>query len=147
MKLSHSKLILISGLAWLAIGIYLLQLGLRLLLGADSHQPMVDTIAYYLGTREIAVLCLIVIGLYVGYFKGRYVLAKSARRGVSRIAALPNPSHIKLIYSKQYYFLLGGMVLLGISIKFLGLNTDVRGLVDVIIGSALINGAVTYFRS
>jgi hypothetical protein len=38
------------------------------------------------------------------------------------------------------------MVLLGLVIRFLPIPIDARGLVDVAIGSALINGAMLYFR-
>jgi len=153
MKFSHSKLIIFSGLVWLGVGTYLLQLGLGLLLGdfqasstASNHLPVVNALAQYVGGMEVAAIVLLIVALYIGYFKGRYVLGKSAKRGADRIATLSNPAHIKQIYSAKYYILLGGMILLGMSIKFLGLSNDIRGVVDVIIGTALINGAMIYFR-
>ena len=39
------------------------------------------------------------------------------------------------------------MVGLGALIKVLNLPLDVRGAIDIVIGSALINGAMIYFRS
>jgi len=153
MKLSHSKLIVISGLVWFAIGVYLLQLGLNLLLGgvqypdlSESPYPLLKALAPYVGSIETAVLALVAVALYIGYLKGRYVLGKSAQKGVDRIRSFENPAPLHQIYSKKYYILLGGMVALGISIKYLGLSNDVRGFIDAIIGSALINGAVIYFR-
>ena len=154
MKLSHTKIIVISGLIWMAIGVYLLQLGLGLLLTGlhpsasqpAAHLPMVQAIALYVGGMETAALLLVIVALYIGYFKGRYVLGKSAQRGVDRILTFPNPMPLQSIYSPKYYILLGGIIALGMSIKFLGLNNDIRGLVDVIIGSALVNGAMIYFR-
>ncbi|MEI8365823.1 MAG: hypothetical protein WCF65_05325 [Parachlamydiaceae bacterium] len=155
MKLSHSKLITLSGLVWFAIGVYLLQLGLTLIFGNfhmpaelfQHHLPFIHALMGYIGGKEIAAILLVIIALYAGYLKGRYVLGKSAQRGIDRIGTLPNPSHIKTIYAPAYYLLLGGMVVLGISIKYMGLSNDVRGLIDVIIGSALINGAMIYFRA
>ena len=152
MKLSHSKLMMISGLVWFGIGVYLLQLGLNLLIGglqnsdASSHYPLLKTLAPYAGSIEAAILVLVVVALFIGYFKGRYVLGKSAQKGADRIRSFPNPAPLQHIYSPKYYLLLGGMVALGISIKYLGLSNDVRGLIDAIIGSALINGAMIYFR-
>lgn len=153
MKLSHAKLITISGLIWFGIGVYLLQLGLNLLIGgvqspdfSTSNYPLLRTISPYVGSIETAAIVLVVVALFVGYFKGRYVLGKSAQRGAERIRSFSNPAPLQHIYSAKYYILLGSMVALGISIKYLGLSNDVRGLIDAIIGSALINGAMIYFR-
>lgn len=153
MKLSHVKLIVISGFVWFAIGFYLLQLGLNLLLGNLSQDivlgqsyPFVAIISNFLGNAENATIFLLVVALFIGYLKGRHVLGKSAKRGVERIQTLPNPASLASIYSAKYYVLLAVMIGLGISIKYLGLSNDVRGFIDAIIGSALINGAMVYFR-
>ena len=152
MKFSHTTLIVISGFVWLLVGVFLLQLGLSLLL-SDFQTPSMQNnqvtwvrmLAQHVGSIEVASVILVVVALYIGYFKGRFVLGKSARRGVARIATLSNPAPITQIYSAKYYILLGGMVALGISIKYMGLNNDLRGFIDIIIGSALINGAMIYF--
>lgn len=153
MKLSHAKLIMISGLVWFGIGVYLLQLGLNLLLGGVQNPeistkgyPLLTTLSHYLGSLRTTALILVVFALFVGYIKGRYVLGKSAQRGVDRIRSFANPAPLQHIYSGKYYILLGGMVALGISIKYIGLSNDIRGVIDAIIGSALINGAMIYFR-
>lgn len=154
-KVSHATMIVLSGLIWLIVGALLLKLGLGLLVGViqpdymvlPSHYPVITLLTPYLGSKENGVLLLIAGSLYLGYIKGRYVLGKSAHRGVARIRAFPNPTLLSNIYSAKYYILLGAMVALGMSIKFLGIPNDVRGFVDVAIGSALINGAIIYFRS
>lgn len=153
LKLSHTALIAISGLVWLAIGVFLLSLGLNLIvastqpefLAIEKQYPILATLEPYFGIEQAA-LFLIVACLFVGYAKGRYVLGKSARRGVARILTFPNPTSLANIYSMPYLLLIGGMVGLGMSIKYFGLPNDVRGAVDVAIGSALINGAMIYFR-
>lgn len=149
MKLNHKKLIVIAGLVWLAIGIYLLQLGLKFLNGGlndSDHMPLLHWIAGYVGGKESAILILVLIAAYLGYFKGRFVLGKSAKRGVAHILSLKEPAPIHRIYNLRSYLIIGIMVALGISIKFMGLNHDVRGVVDILIGSALVNGAMVYFR-
>lgn len=151
MKLSHKTLVIISGMVWLAIGTYLLYIGLNLLANntvhVDPHNyPLLLSLKPYAGTIENAALVLVVLGLAIGYYKGRYVLGKSAHGGVARIMAMPNPAQLSKIYSPKYYVLIAAMIGLGLSIKYLGVNNDIRGLVDVIIGSALINGALIYFR-
>lgn len=155
LKLSHAKMVFISGLVWFGVGVYLLQLGLNLLVsGVNSpiedtslNYPLLHFISQHVGSIETAAIFLIVCALFVGYFKGRYVLGKSANRGVARIQTFPNPMNLSDIYSAKYYVLLGVMILLGISLKFFGLNNDIRGWVDAAIGSALINGALIYFRA
>lgn len=151
MKLSHKTLIVISGLIWFVIGIYLLRLGLNLLFQnladttADSY-PLIATLKPYFGSVENVAMLLLVFALFIGFLKGRYVLGKSAQRGVDRIKTFPNPTSITNIYSAKYYILLGAMIALGISIKYFGLYPDIRGVIDAIIGSALINGAMIYFK-
>lgn len=149
MKLSHTKLIVLSGIVWFAIGAYLLNLGLNLLIGSiagTESTPLLTFLSPFMGTLQTAALTLIIAALAIGYFKGRYVLGKSAKRGVDRIRSFPNPAPLSKIYSGKYYLLLGSMVALGISIKYMGLSNDVRGFIDAAIGAALINGAMIYFR-
>lgn len=147
----HTTLIALSGLIWFAIGVYLLQLGLHFLLESTyavsyENYPLINFLKTYSGTVESAVLVLVACGLLIGYMKGKYVLGKSAQKGVERIRSFPNPTSLKNIYSLKYYILLALMIGLGMSVKYLGFAKDVRGLVDVAIGSALVNGAMCYFR-
>lgn len=149
LKLSHQVLVIISGLIWFAIGFYLLQLGLGLLLATlqtNGHYPLISVLKNYFGGPEGSILLIVSVSLAIGYFKGRHVLGKSAHRGVQRILTFPNPTSIGNIYSPKYYILLGCMVALGMSVKYFGFSHDIRGFVDVTIGAALINGAVIYFR-
>lgn len=153
MKCSHKNLIILSGLIWFGAGFYLLQLGLSLLLSdlngtafSAENYPLIHMVSSYIGSGETAALILVTLALFIGYLKGSYVLGKSAHRGVARILEFPNPAPLSRIYSAKYYVLLGLMMAMGVSIKYLGLNNDVRGFIDAIIGSALINGSMIYFR-
>lgn len=150
-KLSHSALIALSGLIWLLIGFMLLSMGINFIVGSILNEnlvtmsrPFLDAIAPYVGGREEAALTLVLLGLAIGFMKGRVVLSKTVARTVARILTMPNPAPLSKIYPKSYYFLLGGMVLLGFLVRFL--TNDIRGFVDVAIGAALINGAMLYFR-
>lgn len=152
LKVSHATLITISGAIWLGVGLMLLRIGVNLLLppatqeAEQFHLPLVQSLAPYLGGLRGALVGLLFLALVVGYLKGRFVLGKSARKGVERILAFPNPVSILQIYSPKYFILLAGMVLLGISIKYMGLPNDIRGAIDVTIGIALLTGALIYFR-
>jgi hypothetical protein len=148
-KVNHQIMILISGLVWLAIGCFLLPLGLNFIVeslledNASAH-PLLSFFSSYVGGLEQAALILVAVSLSIGFLKGRYVFAKSVTRSVNRILSLPNPAPITQIYAWHYYILLGSMVFLGILVRYL--SNDIRGVVDVTIGAALINGAALYFR-
>lgn len=155
-KLSHSKLIFISGLIWVFVGWMLMRLGLSLLMGesltsslaseqVEGSHPLLALLIPSFGING-AVLTLLVIALVIGYMKGKFVLGKSAKRGVDRILSFPEPTSIFNIYSPMYYALLGGMMFLGISIKYLGIPHDIRGMIDVAVGMALLKGGTLYFR-
>lgn len=154
LKMSHKAIIIFSGSIWLAVGCFLLPLGLNFLLQAvqnaniyaENNYPLLNLFSSFTSTAENAAIVLITICMLIGYSKGRYVLGKSAIKGVHRIRSFPNPMELKNIYSPKYYILLGTMICIGMSMKYLGIPTDVRGLVDIAIGAALINGAMVYFR-
>jgi hypothetical protein len=144
----------LSGLVWLTVGVSLLMMGLNFLMeganaevtSADSF-PLLNSMRGVLGSVEQGVVVLVALGLIIGYFKGKFVLGKSAKQGIARIQSFSNPTALSNIYSAKYYVLLGIMIGLGMSMKHLGIPADVRGLVDVAVGSALINGSMYYFRA
>ncbi|MGC1877871.1 MAG: hypothetical protein WA678_00680 [Rhabdochlamydiaceae bacterium] len=149
MHLSKTTWIAISGVIWFIVGMGLLTLGLNFIV-YKAHNfetgSLISKIAPFAGGREQAALALIAIGLIIGFVKGRYVLVKTVRRVVERILKLPSPVKISQVYSRGYLFLIGGMVLLGLSMKWLGFPEEIRGTIDVAIGAALMNGAIAYFR-
>lgn len=150
LKVSHATLIFLSGFVWLAVGCLLLPLGLNFIVetllkenSGQSH-PVLNFLAPYMGGLESAAIAWIVITLLIGFLKGRRVFAKSVNRSVNRILSLPNPTSLSKMYTPSYYLLLGSMALLGVLVRFAPL--DIRGGVDVAVGTALINGAILYFR-
>lgn len=151
LKVSHTVLTFVSGLVWLIIGCALLPIGLNFILEGILNQaittqkyPLLNFFSGYAGGVEAAALIWIACALAIGFLKGKYVFAKSVQRSVNRIKSLPNPTPIYKIYSLPYLALLGSMVFLGYIMKFFPM--DIRGGIDVIIGSGLINGSVLYFR-
>lgn len=146
----HRTLIVFAGLIWFVIGVFLLNLGLRLLTGLllpeAAFSPMFSSLVNMLGTFELGVIALIVIGLFVGFYKGKFVLAKSVTRFVNRIRSFEEPTSIVKMYSLPYFLLILGMIGLGMSIKYFQVPSDIRGAIDVAIGAALINGSMFYFR-
>jgi len=149
-KVSHTTLIFLSGLVWLIVGSVLLPLGLNFIVSAllieNAHlsHPVLDILAPYAGGLESAALIWITICLMLGFLKGRRIFSKSVTRSVNYISTLPNPAPLSKIYTPAYYLLLGSMILLGFIVRYF--PQDVRGGVDVVVGCALINGAVLYFK-
>lgn len=154
LKIRHATMIMLSGLVWFLIGFFLLQLGLNLLvagvqseaLGNSASYPLLSSLGSLMGTFDRAAIVIIAISLFFGYFKGKYVLGKAAKRGADHIASLPNPASITKMYGLRYYVLIAIMIALGLSIKYFQVPNDIRGAVDVLIGAALLNGALIYFR-
>ena len=132
MKLKHTPWIIVSGSLWLVVGIFLLTMGLKkIVLGTNAEQTA---------------LIFISIGLLIGFVKGRFVLSKTVQRVCHRILSLPAPVSVKQVYGKGYIFLIGGMMALGMVLKWVPIAPQWIGLVDVAVGSALINGAFLYYR-
>lgn len=139
-----------SGLVWFVVGTFLLVFGVKLIVYASLEQGekafLLGKLCHVMKSKERAALLLLVSALLVGFMKGRLVLSKTVARVVKRIGALPEPIRASQVYSIGYIALIGCMVLLGISMRWLGIPPDVRGGVDVAVGSALMNGAMLYFR-
>ncbi len=129
----HREWIAISGLIWLGIGMMLLYKGLHLIAQSDIQEKM--------ATLWVA------IGLLIGFFKGRFILAKTVRRVVLRIISLNLPIRLNEVYAPAYFLLIGGMMGLGVLFRFLPILQEFRGMIDIAIGSALVNGAILYFRA
>lgn len=134
MQLNHKTLLSIQGAVWFGIGALLLYKGITFLM--NSMQP---------GSENTALL-LMVAALLVGQLKGRFVMKKVAIRSIQRIQALANPTSLANIYTKGNYAVIGGMMLLGMCMKFLHLPEDIRGFIDVAVGCALIQGSLFYFK-
>lgn len=156
MKFKHTTLIFLAGIIWLIIGMFLLSLGIHFILQAlrnpafsliEGKFSLILFFNKFVSDRTQATILILTLGLLIGYFKGKMVLVKSVQRQIKRIETLPKPASIRLLYSKGYYILVTLMICLGISLKFLPITIDTRGAIDVTIGSALINGAMLYFRT
>jgi len=146
--MKHRGWIALSGFLWFFIGASLLYKGLHLITDA-AFQPdsLCDRMRGVFGTAQQAATLFIALGLFAGFFKSRFVLVKTVQRVVSRIASLPLPIRFKEAYSPSYWILIGSMVALGMTFRFLPIPIDIRGTIDIAIGSALVNGALFYFRA
>lgn len=147
MKAKHW--IVVSGFSWLLIGVYLMFKGLNWMTLAMMQQ---ETPAVLLWLKELAgslqqgVLVLICLSLLVGFIKGRMVLSKTVNRIADRLLLQQEPIPFAKAYDRKYYVILATMMGLGLLFRFLPIAFDIRGAIDVTIGSALMNGSMLYFR-
>lgn len=150
MRLSHGGVIVVSGLVWFVIGLFLLFKGINLfvmtLFFPDVSVSFLGVADRFVPKREYAVFAFALLAGIVGFLKGRFVLAKTVHRVVARILSFSSPVLLRKAYSGKYLLLLGSMCLLGVLLKWAPLPMDVRGFLDVAVGSALINGAILYFQ-
>jgi hypothetical protein len=152
-RVKHKILIALAGIVWLIVGASLLTLGLRLITETAiihqyvaGHPSLLSVLAPISGGYEQAGMVLIALALALGYFKSRFVLIKTVRRAVARIRSFAEPVPIYKLYSPVFYLLIAFMMGLGMLMRASGIPADIRGVVDVAVGSALINGGVQYFR-
>jgi hypothetical protein len=139
-----------SGVVWFTVGVFLLVFGVKLLvfasLEAGKGAYLLSKVVTLTKSKERAALLLLVLGLILGFAKGRFVLSKTVMRVANRISSLPEPIRISQVYPVGYIGLIGCMMLLGMAMKWLAVPLDVRGAIDVAVGSALMNGGMFYFR-
>ncbi len=141
---------IVSTVTWLGIGVMLLMKGLRLVVGAaelaTGSTPLLKTFLTFAGTRHQGALLIICLGLFIGFIKGRTILAKTVNRIADRINLHPGGLTLNQAYDRKYWIILGLMMGLGVLFRLLPIPKDIHGAIDVAIGSALINGAMLYFR-
>lgn len=129
--------ILFSGVLWLLIGISLLYKGLHFF--SEALESKNCSLFYRQEWLGLAFL--------IGFLKGRFIFTKTVKRVVSRIYSLPLPFRFGSIYPLSYWAIIGGMALLGMSMKYFSVPLDIRGFIDVAVGFALLNGATYYFQA
>jgi len=98
------------------------------------------------GTEDQASTVILCLALVVGFVKGRFIFTKTIARITRRIYSLPLPIRFSKVYPISYWCLIGSMMMLGMGMRYLSIPLDVKGFIDVAIGSALVQGAMIYLR-
>ena len=79
-----------------------------------------------------------VIGLALGLAKSRFILDKSALKGVERIKQFGDNTCIGAVYSWKTWLLVISMILLGMLLRMSSFPASLIGIICVAIGCALI---------
>jgi hypothetical protein len=134
------------GVVWMAVGLGLAYRGMTLLktaIDAPEQAPFLRLLMG-LGGFEAGVLLLVALSLIVGLVKGRFVLRKAAARLVGQAQLGPQQFRKALLTRSLPLVLL--MMGLGMALRFLGTPPDIRGVIDLAVGSALAQGGVAFVR-
>ncbi len=149
MKISPFQALLMSFATWLGIGILLLYKGLTIFMStlevgftASWMAPLV----YFTGDQEYAVLLCISFALFLGFLKGKFVLKKTVTRISARFFSFQRPMSLKEVYPRYYLLIILVMMSMGMFFKFIPIASEFKGMIDVAVGAALINGSLQYFR-
>ncbi len=140
------------GIFWAIGGFLLLRKGLFFLsVSTENIQepgPLVSWMFSFTHSLVQSHMLLMIIALFLGMLKGRKVMAKAALRVIQRWSMIHGE---KISFSKvldqKMWILIGCMVLLGIGLNYIGFPHDIRGVIDIAVGSALLQGALVYFKA
>jgi len=111
--------LLLAALLWTAIGWFLMLRGVGYL-GGSLFWP------------------LVIGALLIGTIKSRYVLDKSARRGIERINHFSGNTCIGAVYSWKTWLLVIAMMLFGLIVRSSPISRDLIGFICVAIGWSLV---------
>lgn len=146
MKQTH--VLVLYGMLWMVVGFFLLTLGLKFLTvsalmqeGAYMHRL---ASLFSLTPSQIAMFAT-VASIGGGFCKARFMLYKAAKRNIARIVQEKGNVPLKKIFPLSFLVLVAVMMSLGFLMKIFQLPLDIRGVVDVTVGSGLILGGMTYF--
>lgn len=132
LRLKHKTWIWISALLWAVVGLLLL------VKGGQLFAQEIDV------TNSNRAFWVIWVGFFLGFLKARFILRKTVQRISLRLLSLPSPVSISDAYPKSYWILLASMMSLGFLLRLVPF--EVRGFIDIVVGSALLNGATLYVR-
>lgn len=137
--MNKNSLYILAGSVWALVGLFLM------IRGAIMYQTALDT----QNASQTALAISIAASVILGIIKGRFVLSKTARRNKSRIDRLEQPLKVHHVYAKSFYFMIVGMILLGVSLRTF--NEYLGGYVVVAaiycgIGLALMVSSLVYWK-
>ncbi len=137
--MNKNSLYALAGSLWALVGLFLI------VRGAVMYQTALDT----QNASQTALAVSITLSVLLGIIKGRFVLSKTARRNKSRIDSLEEPLKVHHVYTKSFYFLIAGMILLGVTLRTF--NEYLGGYVVVAaiycgIGLALMVSSLVYWK-
>jgi hypothetical protein len=137
--LSRQQHLWIAGLIWTVVGAGLLTMGSVFWF----HLP-------YLGDLDVRHLGIGMAAIAVGLAKGRFVLDKTANRVIDRTANLQEANPLKSIFQMfgvKTIALIASMMGIGLILRMAGMSYEIRGLIYLAVGTALLWSCVRYWSA
>lgn len=148
-RLTHRRATVLQGILWLLVGGMLVTMGCNFLVAsllaenqASGYLPLLRSLPVL--DPELAALLVALAAIALGWLKGYYILAKTASKQLIRLAKLPSPIPYSQLFPIRYFCLLGLMGGLGLLLR--SFPMDVRGGIDLAVGTALLFGSTLFFR-
>ncbi|BAS55214.1 hypothetical protein NIES2135_55180 [Leptolyngbya boryana NIES-2135] len=137
--LSYRQHLSIAGAIWTFVGAGLLAMGLLFWF----HLP-------YLGFLDAQHLGFGSLALSVGLIKGKFVLDRTANRVIERAETLQEPNPIKSVFQLfggKTIALIATMMLFGLGLRIAGVSYEIRGLIYLAVGAALLWSCRRYWSA
>ncbi|MBW4488458.1 MAG: hypothetical protein KME12_11775 [Trichocoleus desertorum ATA4-8-CV12] len=129
----------IAASIWTLVGIGLFTMGLVFWF----HLP-------YLGFLDIKHLGWGAVALSIGLLKGKVVLDRTANRVIDRVDTLQEPNPFKSIFQMfgaKTIALILAMMGIGVGLRLAGVSFEIRGLIYIAVGSALMWSCRRYWMA
>jgi len=129
---------ILAVLVWIIGGVMLIRKGGELIIEAYSLNPLIVWIGFS-----------IVLGIFLGGLKSKYLFIKSCRKNLARIDALEEPK-LWQFYRPKFFFFLSLMIGTGVTLSRMAHGSfpfllSVAAL-DISIATALLSSSVVYWQ-
>lgn len=145
MRLSQRGCMSFLMIVWLAAGGLLFYLGWARLLGPQVVSIWWIKLQGHFG-REHTTLLYLLLGIVLGQLKGRLALCRVANRFVAKIRSWPESASLLEFFKIRECLLTLVMAVMGSLLRLLSLPDDVRGVILLAVGGALLQGGVHIYR-
>jgi len=146
-------LVFLSGIPYFLAGVMLNRKGVGFLSEAAQLSDKLPSLTLpfvralsFIGDATAAMLCIVVLAVVAGIFKGRKVIVPGVSRNFARLQTMTADAPLTQLYDRKGWIILGVMMSLGMMINNLPVPIDIRGFIDVTVGIALIQGGVASLR-
>lgn len=137
--LTQQQHLWIAASIWTIVGVGLLTMGSVFWF----HFP-------YLGDLDVEHIAIGAAALTVGLLKGKFVLDKTASRVIENTITLQEPNPFKSIYQMfggKTIALIASMMGIGVILRAAGVSFEIRGLIYLAVGTALLWSCRQYWTS
>jgi hypothetical protein len=137
--LSRRQHLWIAAAIWTFVGAGLFAMGLLFWF----HLP-------YLGFLDAEHLGIGSAALAVGLIKGKVVLDRTANRVIERVETLQEPNPFKSVFAMfggKTIALIVTMMLIGLGLRIAGVSFEIRGLIYIAVGAALLWSCRRYWMA